>query len=170
MRSDHGAEDAERKHLLDAVAVTVARMLPARRTPFFEVAVTFGALPMTPIYPRLLCLALLLSACGTPAAPPSSTPPGTSTVAPPRDVPPPSPRLEASDTGPCESAHDCVLRDYCGCSCDAVLRTVASQQAACEETCGRESACVGYTVICDLQQHRCGAIPTPPPVGSPGPS
>ena len=62
------------------------------------------------------------------------------------------------ESGPCNDAHDCVLRDDCGCRCEGVLAT-APEPVPCEESCPGENICSGYTVICDLAQHRCGAIP-----------
>jgi hypothetical protein len=63
--------------------------------------------------------------------------------------------------GPCESAHDCTLRDVCGCSCEGVLAS-APKGVACDESCPPSNICDKFTVICDLSQHRCSAIPKSP--------
>jgi len=98
-------------------------------------------------------LALLLVACGSGAAPTVAAPPVSPAVSFPDAVP--------TVVGRCESAHDCVLRDHCGCSCEAEL--LGKQQAIkCEETCSPNNTCAGYSLICDLNQHICGAIPRSP--------
>lgn len=104
----------------------------------------------------IACFSLLVLACGKPevTAKPVTAPTMPIDGARPYSGPP--------ETGPCESAHDCVLRDNCGCSCDAVVLS-APKRVACEETCSPKSACEGHTIICDLATHRCSALPKPPP-------
>jgi hypothetical protein len=110
-------------------------------------------------------LALLFVACGSGAAPaPAVAPPP---VSPAASFPDAGPAV----VGPCDSAHDCVLRDHCGCTCEAEL--LGKQQAIkCEETCSPNNTCAGYSLICDLNQHICGAIPPAPglPHGTPPPA
>jgi hypothetical protein len=66
-----------------------------------------------------------------------------------------------AESGPCNDAHDCILRDECGCSCKGVLGS-APRAVECEESCPDNNICDGYTAICDLATHRCGAIPKSP--------
>jgi len=54
-----------------------------------------------------------------------------------------------------------VLRDVCGCSCEAVVLS-APRATACDESCPAKDACAGYSLICDLSMRLCGAIPPPP--------
>jgi hypothetical protein len=79
---------------------------------------------------------------------------------------PVAPNTPATDaaavkTEGCQSAHDCKVRDVCGCSCEGVLLT-APKQVACEESCPNKNVCAGYSIICELSSHRCGALPPNP--------
>ena len=65
------------------------------------------------------------------------------------------------DRGPCLSADGCMLRDECGCVCAGVSIN-AHKRVACDKSCQNSNVCAGYTVICDLPNQSCGAIPPPP--------
>jgi hypothetical protein len=110
-------------------------------------------------------LALLLAACAsaTPSSPPGSGSQaglaGSQTGSAP--APTPRPYSGAPERGPCSDAHQCTLRDNCGCSCEGVLVS-APAAAKCEETCANKEACKGYSLICDRGTQTCGAIPPAP--------
>jgi hypothetical protein len=82
--------------------------------------------------------------------------PSAPAAAAPYDGPP--------DRGPCESAHDCTLRDECGCGCVGVVVS-APKRIARDESCPNRNVCDGYSAVCVLSTKRCDAIP-PAPKGS----
>lgn len=69
------------------------------------------------------------------------------------------------DRGPCESAHDCTLRDECGCACVGVVVS-APKRIACDESCPNRNVCEGYSAICVLSTRRCDSIPPAPKGGA----
>ncbi len=84
--------------------------------------------------------------------------PATVDVAVGSDAPPYSgpPHL-----GPCTDAHGCKLVNRCGCDCEA--RVIgAPELPQCFKVCRKRDPCRGYTLICDLTQNICGAIPPAP--------
>jgi hypothetical protein len=119
---------------------------------------------------RWLCLVVgLVFACSSGRPPHSSSAsvasqpssPGDAITSPKPMIPSPSP----SDRGPCRDAHDCELRDYCGCSCPGVLHSAPPPDCTRGEgglrpektSCAYADICEGYVAVCDLATHTCDA-------------
>lgn len=97
---------------------------------------------------------LLLVACSSQPAPITNR--GGSAA------PPPTAYTGDPDRGPCNDAHECKLRNNCGCACEGVALS-AKDGVACDESCPNPpNICEQYTVICELSTHQCSALAKAP--------
>lgn len=73
-----------------------------------------------------------------------------------------APYTGPADRGPCNDAHECKLRNNCGCACEGVALS-ANGGVECDESCPNPpDICEGYTVICELSTHTCSALAKAP--------
>src|SRR5258706_6559616 len=106
---------------------------------------------------RTLVLSLLI-ACSAKSPPPSTAPSGSATGS----AKPEAPYRGSKERGPCHDAHECKLRNLCGCSCEAVVFAAGADEIKCDESCPNPDPCKGHSLICDLATRTCGAIPPAP--------